>query len=76
LDKVRENRLRRAVERRGFQLQKRRRRDPRAWDYGTYQIVDPILNAVVWADWATGQGYGLTLEDVEEWLAGDTPKPG
>lgn len=75
LDKVRENRARRAVARRGYRLEKRRRRDERAWDYGTYQIVDPFTDTVVLADRTTGQ-YGLSIDDVEKWLAGDTPKPG
>jgi hypothetical protein len=33
-DKVRENRLRRMAQRRGMQLQKSRRRDPNAIDFG------------------------------------------
>ena len=64
-DKVRENRARRAVARRGFALQKSRRRDPRAWDYGTYQIIDPATNTMIYS---AGDGYGLTLEAVERWL--------
>jgi hypothetical protein len=39
--KVRENRLRRAAERRGLRLEKSRRRDPGAIGYGTYQLIDP-----------------------------------
>ena len=35
---VRENRLRRVAQRRGFRLVKSRRRDPRAIDYGGYQL--------------------------------------
>jgi hypothetical protein len=34
-----ETRLRRAAERRGYRLEKSRRRDPAAYDYGTYQLV-------------------------------------
>ena len=44
-------------------LRKSSRRDPRAIDYGTYQIIDPTKNAVI--------GYNadrLTLEQVEDWL--------
>lgn len=37
--KVRENRLRRMAARQGYQLHKKRRIDPRAADYGTYQLV-------------------------------------
>jgi hypothetical protein len=77
VDKTYENRLRRQVERRGYKLQKIRRHDPTAWDYGTYQIVDTYTNTVVYTDYSVaGRGYGLSLEDVETWLAGETPRPG
>lgn len=38
-EKVRENRLRRWAEDQGYKLEKSRRRDPRAKDYGTYRLV-------------------------------------
>jgi hypothetical protein len=38
-DKTRENRLRRMAARQNSQLVKVRRRDPRAWDYGTYHLI-------------------------------------
>jgi hypothetical protein len=38
-EKVRENRLRRWAEGQGYKLQKSRRRDPRAKDYGTYRLI-------------------------------------
>lgn len=38
-DKVRENRLRRMAERQGLALRKTRRHDPRALDYGRYQLM-------------------------------------
>ena len=37
--KVRVNRLRRMAVRQGYRLHKTRRIDPRATDYGTYQLV-------------------------------------
>jgi hypothetical protein len=37
--KVRVNRLRRMAARQGYRLHKKRRVDPRATDYGTYQLV-------------------------------------
>ena len=37
-EKVRENRLRRWAEDQGYKLEKSRRRDPRAKDYGTYRL--------------------------------------
>ena len=65
--KVRENRLRRMADRQGLALQKCRRRDPRAFDFGTYQLIDPWLsNAVVAKHHESG--YGLTLDDVEAHL--------
>ena len=76
VDKTYENRVRRQVGRRGYRLEKSRRKDPKAWDYGTYQIVDVATSAIVGAYFDVGQGYGLSIEDVEEWLEGDTPKPG
>ena len=60
-DKIRENRLRRMAERQGLQLQKSRRRDPRAVGYGTWQIVDPQGNRV-----ASG-----SLDEVEAWLTSE-----
>jgi hypothetical protein len=66
-EKVKENRLRRMAERRGFLLRKSRRRDRYALDYG-YQLVDARTNSVVAANWVTERGYGLSLNEVEAWL--------
>jgi hypothetical protein len=38
-EKVRENRLRQWAKDQGYELHRSRRRDPRAKDYGTYQLV-------------------------------------
>jgi hypothetical protein len=66
-EKVRENRLRRMAERQGFRLEKSRRRDPRALDYGTWTIVEPHTNTLV-----AGGRYGtMDLDAVEAWLTGD-----
>jgi hypothetical protein len=67
--KTRETRLRRKAENRGLVLQKSRRRDPYAWDYGTYQLVDASTNLIVLADHAMGDGFGLSLDDIEAWLS-------
>jgi len=68
-DKTRETRLRRMAERRGLRLQKSPRRDPGAWDFGTYQLADAREGWIV-AEQVAGQGYGMSLDDVEEWLNG------
>ena len=63
---VRENRLRRAASRQGLNLTKSRRRDPRAYDYDRYMLVDAWTGKVV----AGGDPhpYTLSLDEVEEWL--------
>jgi hypothetical protein len=58
--KVRENRLRRMAERQGVRLQKSRRRDRWALDYGHWAIVDSRHGRTVL--------YGVTIDDVEAWL--------
>ena len=45
-DKVRENRLRRMAERRGYTIS-RSRRDTGVYDYGGYMVCDTHTNAVV-----------------------------
>jgi hypothetical protein len=66
-EKVRENRLRQAVARQGCQLMKSRRRDPRALDFGRYAITNQVTGAVV-AGGDGFNGYGLTLDDVDQWV--------
>jgi hypothetical protein len=62
-EKIRENRLRRMAQRQGLTLQKSRRRDPRAIDYGTYMLIDASTTGIT----ACGlqSGYGLDLDEVE-----------
>jgi hypothetical protein len=62
-EKVRENRLRRVAGRRGLRLEKSRRRDPQAMDYGLFWIVQATGKAVV-------PSRGMTLTEVEAWLDG------
>jgi hypothetical protein len=62
-DKGRENRARRIAERRGYRLEKSRRRDPRATDYGRYQLIDAATNTV-----ASIGGPWLTLHEAERQL--------
>jgi hypothetical protein len=65
-DKVRENKLRRLAAQQGLRLEKSRRRDPRVYDYGTYQLVNATTGRIVAGD--PKRGYGLTLDQVEEKL--------
>lgn len=69
-EKVRENRLRRAAGRQGLQLVKSRRRDPRAFDYGGYMLVDIDTNVVVVGSEGVGRPH-WSLDDVEKYLTGD-----
>ncbi len=63
-EKVRENRLRRMAERRQLALRKSRRRDPKAFDYGRYWLIDSNTNGLV-----AGDQTGMSLDEVEHWLA-------
>lgn len=63
-EKVRENRLRRAATRQRVTLTKRRRLDPRAWDYGRFDLHGPDGTRL-------NDDNGLTLEQVEARLLGD-----
>lgn len=63
-EKVRENRLRRMAERQGLKLQKSRRRDPRALDYGKYWLFD-VRNS---NDLVVGGEWGTSLDEIEEAL--------
>jgi hypothetical protein len=69
--KVRENRARRMAQRQGFRLEKSRRRDPRAYDYGKYLLIDVDTNAVVYGGPGGGFRHGPNLEDIERWLTED-----
>ena len=64
--KVRENKARRVLDRRGYVLYKSRRRDPHAIDYGGYMIADSQTQAVVAG--ADPRAFSLTLEDVEAFI--------
>lgn len=67
--KARENKARRDAARQGYRLEKSRASDTRALTYGTFKIVDADTSAVVFQGSNTaGSGYGLSLEDAEEWL--------
>ncbi len=71
--KVTENRLRRIAERRGYSLEKSRRRDPKAPDFGRFRLVDVKEKRTVFG----GEPFlfSASLEEVERWLD-DKPDDG
>ena len=72
-EKIRENRLRQSAARQGLRLEKSRRRDPRAYDYGTYHLVNAWTGEL--ECYGTPNGYGLSLDEIEARLTQD-PGPG
>lgn len=64
----REARLRRMAARQRLRLRKSPRRDPYAWDYSTYDLVDAETGHLVAAEFETGRPFGLSLDQIEEWL--------
>lgn len=72
--KVRENKLRRLAERRGYRLTKRRRRDPTAIDAGLFALIDIQTNKAVNPPLA-GFIHSWTLGEVEAYLVPWNPQP-
>jgi len=68
-EKVLENRVRRMADRQGYRLLKSRRRDPRAYDFGGYMIVDVQTGGAVYG--SNPMPYSLSLQDALEWLEDD-----
>ena len=66
-EKTRENRLRRMARQQGLDLEKSRRRDPRALDYGGYQLIARGSNSLVLGELA-GNGFSASLDDIEAFL--------
>lgn len=66
--KVLEQRARRVAERQGSMLQRSRRRDPHAPDFGLYRLVDAKGGSS--ADGSEAEIYNLTLAEVVERLLG------
>lgn len=67
-EKVRENRVRRAVARRGYTFAKSRLRDPAAVGFGLIRVeTDEGQEA---ADFRSADGLGLALDEIEERLGG------
>jgi hypothetical protein len=48
-------------------LRKSRTREPRAFDYGLWAIIDPDTSGSMVAS-SFGTPYALDLDEVEEWL--------
>jgi hypothetical protein len=82
-EKVRENRLRRAANRQGWLLVKSRRRDPRAFDYGLYVLVQDTAGnrggpgrryggQAALSEFARGRG--MSLDEIETELS-ELPAP-
>lgn len=67
-EKVRENRLRRKLNRMGYHLTKNRLRDGRAIGYGGYMILDRGNSFAVAG--ASPYAYSLSLDDVEAFTKG------
>ncbi len=65
-EKVRENRIRRIAERRGFTVNKSRRRDPGAIDFGGYMLVDEHKNFVVLG--GSPNAFSCDLDEIEAFL--------
>jgi hypothetical protein len=57
------------AERRGLILRKSRRRGPRAWDFGSYWLMDGDRNSLVFPD-----EHGGSLDDMERYLTSDRPQ--
>lgn len=72
---MRENRLRRIAERRGYRLTKSRLRDKGTPGYGGYMLIAAFGNLVMLG--ADRYAFSATLDDIEDYLkqadAGDHP---
>lgn len=68
-EKTRENWARRKLSRMGYALEKSRRKDPDAYDFGLYRITQD--NKVIWGT-SGGMDYELSLDDVYAWIKEQT----
>ncbi|MBK9387332.1 MAG: hypothetical protein IPN34_21160 [Planctomycetes bacterium] len=69
LELARESRLRSKARRQGFRVEKCRARSSENPAWATFRIVDVQTNTVAaWAGWCD---YGLSLDEVESFLADD-----
>lgn len=63
LHHAREARVRGALRKEGLALHRSRSRNPEAYDFGTYQVVDISTNFIVQS--SGPGGVGLDLDDIE-----------
>ena len=63
-----ESAVRRKAKRQGLQLQKCRARNPDNLLYGTYHLIDPYYNTLVFYWYAYGRGFGCTLKECDDFL--------
>jgi hypothetical protein len=66
--KVRENRIRRKLDRMGYRLVRSRRKDPDARDYGKYTVVDLEAGGAVFGQNPVHGRAEATLDEVEQWI--------
>lgn len=64
IERVRDNRLRRMAARQRLRIVKSRRRDPRAWDYALYWLIDRHGKTI-------SPEAGMDATAVEAWLRGE-----
>lgn len=67
--KVRENKLRRAADRRGWRMSKSRSRDAKALDFGLYALIDVQSGGTIHPMLANRWTHSLTLDEVEAYLS-------
>jgi hypothetical protein len=70
--KIREDKLRRTARRNGVALRKSHRRDLLARGYGTWCVIDPRANAIVWPPNFDGH-VGVDLAGIETYLETHLP---
>jgi hypothetical protein len=71
---VKENRIRRKAARRGYKLEKSKRRDPLAVDFGLYHLTSAETGGKVAVP--ASSAHGATADEVEEFLDRRIVRPG
>jgi hypothetical protein len=68
-DQIRENRLRRMASRQRLALRASGRRDPHAFDYGLFMLIDQRTQEPVYGHHP--HPYSATMDDIESYLTSD-----